>query len=360
MNYRQYLIRLFTFLGGIYFFFEYVLPAEMRLPAFLGGESIKFGAYHQEISNGFIVISAMSIGLGLFNLLYIHCSAVALRRKGMLNSVSLLLGLALMLAVTFQDWMASEKVSGYLDQFQNTELFVEYIVQKKASPGQDVPPQETRVKFLLADLEKLFAVSEGIQASPISQRVPKESLSFQLASSTDQNLRDEIGVAKALAAGLSSISDSAEATAERLKELAASLTKARTLLQSLLDLQYKESTQRQIYNLFYEGIFVALGSAMFSLLGFYIAAAAYRAFRVRSMESSLMMTAALLVMLGQIPFGVWVWDSLPELRLWILRVPNSAAFRGVAIGAMIAGLIAAFRMWFSIESEGFSAGSAKR
>jgi hypothetical protein len=93
---------------------------------------------------------------------------------------------------------------------------------------------------------------------------------------------------------------------------------------------------------------------MFSLLAFYMAAAAYRAFRIRSAESALMMGAALLVMLGQIPFGIWVWDRFPEIRLWLLTVPNAAAFRGIAIGAAVAGLVMAFRMWLSIESESFS------
>jgi hypothetical protein len=42
------------------------------------------------------------------------------------------------------------------------------------------------------------------------------------------------------------------------------------------------------------------------------------------------------------------------VRLWLLRVPNSAAFRAIEIGAAIAGLVMAFRMWLSIESQSFS------
>ena len=101
---------------------------------------------------------------------------------------------------------------------------------------------------------------------------------------------------------------------------------------NLRNLEYEHSTPKHVYRLLFEGLFVALGSAMFSLLGFYIAAAAYRAFRVRSAESSLMMIAAVLVMLGQIPFGVWIWSGLPDVRLWLLEVPNSAAFRAITLG----------------------------
>ncbi|MBN8550913.1 MAG: hypothetical protein J0M12_16490, partial [Deltaproteobacteria bacterium] len=109
-----------------------------------------------------------------------------------------------------------------------------------------------------------------------------------------------------------------------------------------------------VYDLLYQGFFVSLGAAMFSLLGFYIAAAAYRAFRIKSLESALMMVAAVIVMLGQIPFGLWLWDGFPELRLWLLSVPNSGAFRAIKLGAAVAGLIMAYRMWFSIETESFA------
>jgi hypothetical protein len=99
---------------------------------------------------------------------------------------------------------------------------------------------------------------------------------------------------------------------------------------------------------------------MFALLGVYIAAAAYRAFRIRSLESALMMGAALVVMLGQISFGRMISEDLPQLRQWLLEVPNSAAFRAIRLGAGVAGLMLAIRMWLSIESSSFSSERKKR
>jgi hypothetical protein len=97
---------------------------------------------------------------------------------------------------------------------------------------------------------------------------------------------------------------------------------------------------------------------MFALLGVYIGAAAYRAFRVRSLESGLMMATAVLVMLGQISFGesqaARAGVSLQDIRQWLLEVPNSAAFRAIRLGAGVAGLMLAIRMWLSIESISFS------
>jgi hypothetical protein len=109
-----------------------------------------------------------------------------------------------------------------------------------------------------------------------------------------------------------------------------------------------------VYDFLYDGLFNQLGSAMFALLGVYIAAAAYRAFRIRTIESALMMVAAVIVMLGQISFGREIYEHMPSIRQWLLEVPNSAAFRAIRLGAGVAGLMLAIRMWLSIESKSFS------
>jgi len=114
----------------------------------------------------------------------------------------------------------------------------------------------------------------------------------------------------------------------------------------------ESSLNRSAYNLLFQGLWTALATAMFSLLGFYIAAAAYRAFRVRSVESALMMVSAVIVMMGQIPFGVWLYEGFPALRSWLLSVPSAAAFRAIRIGAGVAGLLMALRMWLSLDRKG--------
>jgi hypothetical protein len=111
------------------------------------------------------------------------------------------------------------------------------------------------------------------------------------------------------------------------------------------------------------GIYVGLSSAIFSLLALYIAAAAYRAFRIKSGEAALMMLTALIVMLGQIPMGAALCDPLlaklgfgggiAVVRRWIMEVINAAAFRGIYFGAAIAGLAMGIRIWLSMETKSF-------
>src|SRR5262249_28906565 len=91
-------------------------------------------------------------------------------------------------------------------------------------------------------------------------------------------------------------------------------------------------------------------SAMFALLAFYIASAAYRSFRVKSIEAFIMMLTAIVVMLGQIPFGpLYISPHLPAIRLWLLEDVSTPAFRAIYFGAAVAGLSMAVRMWLSLE-----------
>jgi len=339
MNYRRALIRFFTFLGGLYFFLEFVLPGE------IGG--VRIDAYHEQISNGFIAIGAMALGLGLINLLMVHGSRIVFRRRGWTNSIALLGGLVIMILVTWGDWGATREISGAADRFFMLRDFATRIGSDVESPpAAAVKPVPERVASLLGAARAALAEAAA------------DDQGFLPANENSASRHESYAVAWRERAGrLEGALSSLEARPEDLmllRQAGTALGEAGAARRELLTLRYEESGVRFSYTVLYDGLFVALGSAMFSLLGFYIAAAAYRAFRVRSAESALMMVAALCVMLGQIPFGIWLWDGFPELRLWLLSTPSTAAFRAIKIGAAVAGLILAFRMWFSIESESFS------
>ena len=105
------------------------------------------------------------------------------------------------------------------------------------------------------------------------------------------------------------------------------------------------------------GVFMPLGSAMFSLLGFYITRAAFRAFRVRNVEAALVMGSALLIMLGALPIPVWeavLPSALGAIRQWLLAGINAGVQRAILVGSGIAWLIMAVRMWFSLDEAGRS------
>jgi len=341
---RTRLIKLVTFLGGIYFFLEFVLPGTVF--------GVKVDAYHDQITNGFITVGAMAAGLGLINLLLQHGSRIVFLRRGWVYSAALLSGLAVMIVVSFQDWAGTRRVAEEVAGISRLADFAQRIRSDHETQAEGALPAAERNRRLKEAADRLLA------------RIEKEAAAFDLERLGPGGVERELARGYLAEAGAGV--DAARAAAGALTaadgepvDLAANTGAARALRsladswRNLRNLDYEHSTRKHLYRLLFEGLFVALGSAMFSLLGFYIAAAAYRAFRVRSAESSLMMAAAVLVMLGQIPFGVWIWSGLPDVRLWLLEVPNSAAFRAITIGAGVAGLVMAFRMWFSIESESF-------
>ena len=90
-----------------------------------------------------------------------------------------------------------------------------------------------------------------------------------------------------------------------------------------------------IWEFLYYKILVNIQSSIFSLLAFFIASAAYRAFKVRSLESTILLVAGLLVILGQAPIADLIWPGFSVIRDWILAFPNTAGQRGILIGAAL-------------------------
>ncbi len=101
-----------------------------------------------------------------------------------------------------------------------------------------------------------------------------------------------------------------------------------------------------VWEFLYYKIFVNVNSSIFSLIAFFIASAAYRAFKARTLESTLLLVAGLLVVLGQAPIAGLVWPGFSAIREWILAVPNTAGQRGILIGIALGVLAFSVRRLF--------------
>jgi hypothetical protein len=105
----------------------------------------------------------------------------------------------------------------------------------------------------------------------------------------------------------------------------------------------------------YDYMYSPMQSTMFSLLAFFIASAAFRAFRIRTIDASLLAIAALIVMVGRVPIGNLITSGLPEAwqlptwANWFLEWPQNAAKRGIAIGAGLGVMATGLRIILGIE-----------
>jgi len=94
---------------------------------------------------------------------------------------------------------------------------------------------------------------------------------------------------------------------------------------------------------------VALSSTMCSILAFFVAAAAYRALRARSLEATVLLVAAVFVMFGRVPLGEYLVSGVGQVSDWIMSVPNTAARRGIIIGISLGGIATSIKIIFGIE-----------
>ena len=109
-----------------------------------------------------------------------------------------------------------------------------------------------------------------------------------------------------------------------------------------------------IYDWLFQYMDMPMMATMFATLAFYIASAAYRAFRARNAEATLLLITACLVMLWRVPMGEAVLNQLPGdmpgfLNTFIMNGANMAVQRGIIIGAALGAASMSLRIILGIE-----------
>lgn len=118
-----------------------------------------------------------------------------------------------------------------------------------------------------------------------------------------------------------------------------------------------DKENRLFYTLIFENIYDPLQATMFSLLAFFMASAAFRAFRAKSFEAFLLLLSAFLVMMGRVPIGemlgslIGLQGFFPDTSDFIMKVFNTAGQRAIMIGATLGMVASSFRMWIGLETE---------
>ncbi len=126
---------------------------------------------------------------------------------------------------------------------------------------------------------------------------------------------------------------------------------------TVLGLSSPEAVQdpRGLFMKMYFYVLSPVQATMFSLLAFFIASAAYRAFRAKTVLATLLLASAVIVMLGRIPVGDALTAWMPEgtrisdLARYILDYPNTAAKRAIYIGVGLGVAATSLKIILGVE-----------
>jgi len=115
-------------------------------------------------------------------------------------------------------------------------------------------------------------------------------------------------------------------------------------------------TERGPYRWMFDHVQAPMQATMFALLAFFVASAAYRAFRVRNLDAGVLLAVGIIVMLGRVTVGALLsvdvggeTVSLASVSEWLLHSVNVAAKRGILIGVGLGMIATALRIIIGLE-----------
>lgn len=109
-----------------------------------------------------------------------------------------------------------------------------------------------------------------------------------------------------------------------------------------------EGLQSYMFRHLFDYVITPGKATVFSLLAFYIASASYRAFRARNLLATLLLIAALVLMLRFSPIP-GLYEYFSKSANWLLNVPNLAAKRAIVIGIGLGMVATAMKVVLGIE-----------
>ena len=255
------------------------------------------------------VLAASAYVLGGLSVLQVNVPHIQCRRPDWPYKIVLLAGAGLMIAVGVR-WHT------FGSQPEPSQLAV--------TPGS--APAGQAVLVVVADQERAEASIDGLSFVPVGTGLTRQvepgthSVEVRVPGAGFSRGRDEAVV----------IPDGATAT-----------------LRARLTMEWGPSGR--VYTWLVDHVFAPCNATMFALLAFFIASAAFRAFRARNVEAALLLGAAIVIMIGRVPLGRAISEMLPWLSDWIIDVPNNAGRRAIMMGAALGAIATGLRVILGLE-----------
>jgi len=113
------------------------------------------------------------------------------------------------------------------------------------------------------------------------------------------------------------------------------------------------------YGWLYNNAMIPLQTTMFATLAFYVASAAFRAFRAKTFGAFLLLFFAVVMLFGKASLGVTLWDEsigtihaslqLDRIIEWLMGTLNMSARRAILIGVALGMIATSLKIIFGIE-----------
>lgn len=115
----------------------------------------------------------------------------------------------------------------------------------------------------------------------------------------------------------------------------------------------------------YEYTWKPLTATMFAMLAFYVASAAFRAFRAKNVEATLLLGTAFLILLGRTYAGVWLTGWLPpdspmrieHLSDFVMETFTTTGTRAIMIGVALGVVATSLRIILGVDRSYLGSGN---
>lgn len=338
-NFRKPITVGITFLAGLFYVLEFLWPRHITAGGtatqnFLGLDLQEAQSVVGSISQ---VLTGFLLALGVLSIFRVHFGRLFKKQKDWFFSLVLLVSLFsifILGMISFAGDRAVESRQANLNA-----------LQREGAPMTDE----------IATLARL-----GIEANARSQMENAKSpilRAFQKREITRDEFNEQIQSAQATA---DSVLQESEATIQAAIDGGTLTPEVTALAIQGINEEKARSSSEQAFTILYERGLLAMDAAMFSLIGFFILSAAYRAFRVRSIEASILMATALVVLLMFVPIALMLTSGLDpdtfagnfridSVGSWLLSTINVPAIRAIDLGLGLGLLAMGLRIMLGLE-----------
>ena len=344
-NMRKWVIVGFTFVSGMFYVGEWLIP-KVRTPAgetqapILGMNYLDALPVVSVISQ---ILTSILLAVGVISIFRLHFGRLFKMQRDWFFSGVLMLSMFAMLIFGFFDYS-----SGKNSEIRTATIDKALALSAREGTGNQITDQIQAWARL--GIERDARDAKKAQENQLDRKVKKGVLTPEAALAEWTTVANETDtVAQEAITKLE-----ADIASGKLSSDIASKAKtgART--------ETERTFAAQGYRFIFSDIFQRLEAVMFSLIAFFILSAAFRAFRIRSIEATIMMVTALIVLASFVPFMLKLTEPLPtnaqvdSVGLWILTYINSPALRAINLGLALGVVAMALRIMLGLE-KGMSA-----